>query len=574
MIESGASAQVAGWPIELLRASTMRLRHRPLHLLPLVELRKSATAPAFYWSSPDGQERIVGAGTAFAVQAKGTDRWRALGEVCAAVTGHLEATAGEVRRPVVRWFVGFAFDDDHGEGPSAGSDSAAVPGQTAAEAAPGAAAPALMVDDWWAPFPAAMAVLPEIMVVEGPRGAYLTVIAPTVLAPPGRSPVNDDTFTPGWIDHGRTLSLLELIESIAQRQRTDAGLDDPFNEPPIPGLPWPRPLRPRDRFREAIAMPDLAIMATLACDADGDPQAALGHRLRQAQRWIARGHAERIVVSLRRCVQLNQRPDGVGMVARLLEQAPDCQVYLFAATPEASLVGASPARLLRAVGRRVSAAALVGSAPRDADRSTDTLIGEALCSSAAELRDCEVVAAGMAQALRSLAPLVRRIRPVPEPRLRQLRHSQHLEVRIEAERRVSLDVLELAARLHPTPAVAGWPRDAALKAIRQIEPCCRGWCGGGLGWLDGKGNGDLALVSSPLLLRRDTALTSAAVGISADSDPQAVGRAIELQLDAALAPFTTPLRDLDEPPADVKTWLWSVRPPGGLPSWWRPGEEA
>jgi menaquinone-specific isochorismate synthase len=43
--------------------------------------------------------------------------------------------------------------------------------------------------------------------------------------------------------------------------------------------------------------------------------------------------------------------------------------------------------------------------------------------------------------------------------------------------------VELLAALHPTPAVGGVPRDAALGAIRAQEPFDRGWYAGPVGWI-------------------------------------------------------------------------------------------
>ena len=46
---------------------------------------------------------------------------------------------------------------------------------------------------------------------------------------------------------------------------------------------------------------------------------------------------------------------------------------------------------------------------------------------------------------------------------------------------------------HPTAAVAGTPRDAALELIRRLEPFDRGRYAGPVGWVDGHGNGEWAI---------------------------------------------------------------------------------
>ena len=44
-------------------------------------------------------------------------------------------------------------------------------------------------------------------------------------------------------------------------------------------------------------------------------------------------------------------------------------------------------------------------------------------------------------------------------------------------------------RLHPTPAVCGVPRDAALAFLSDAEPFERGWYAGPVGWFDTEGEG-------------------------------------------------------------------------------------
>jgi menaquinone-specific isochorismate synthase len=38
-------------------------------------------------------------------------------------------------------------------------------------------------------------------------------------------------------------------------------------------------------------------------------------------------------------------------------------------------------------------------------------------------------------------------------------------------------------KLHPTPAVGGFPTDRALRDIARLEPFDRGWYAGPLGWI-------------------------------------------------------------------------------------------
>ena len=67
---------------------------------------------------------------------------------------------------------------------------------------------------------------------------------------------------------------------------------------------------------------------------------------------------------------------------------------------------------------------------------------------------------------------------------------RHLRTRVRGTLRDATHVLELVARLHPTPALGGSPREAALELIQRHEPFDRGWYGGPIGWCEPSGDGD------------------------------------------------------------------------------------
>jgi isochorismate synthase EntC len=79
----------------------------------------------------------------------------------------------------------------------------------------------------------------------------------------------------------------------------------------------------------------------------------------------------------------------------------------------------------------------------------------------------------------------------------------------------------LVERLHPTPAVGGFPRDVALAAIRQREGIDRGWYAGPVGWVDQTGSGEFGVAIRSALLTGDEALLFAGCGIVGASDAEA-----------------------------------------------------
>ncbi|HVL28067.1 MAG TPA: chorismate-binding protein, partial [Acidimicrobiales bacterium] len=80
--------------------------------------------------------------------------------------------------------------------------------------------------------------------------------------------------------------------------------------------------------------------------------------------------------------------------------------------------------------------------------------------------------------------------------------------------------LALVAALHPTPAVGGSPRDAALAAIAELEGFDRGLYAGPVGWVDRRGDGDWAVALRCARVDGRRAVLSAGAGIVAGSDPE------------------------------------------------------
>jgi Isochorismate synthase len=119
----------------------------------------------------------------------------------------------------------------------------------------------------------------------------------------------------------------------------------------------------------------------------------------------------------------------------------------------------------------------------------------------------------------SLAPIVESLTVANGPAILTLPHVQHLITPIRGRLRQEAGLLALAGRLHPTPAVGGAPRDAALALLAAHEGFERGWYAGPIGWLGADGDGELMVALRCGLVTGAEATLFAGCGIVADSDP-------------------------------------------------------
>ena len=136
-----------------------------------------------------------------------------------------------------------------------------------------------------------------------------------------------------------------------------------------------------------------------------------------------------------------------------------------------------------------------------------------------------------------LADLATDLRAPNQPVLRRLRNIQHLATEVSADVRPGVDVLDVVERLHPTPAVCGWPAHIARSVIGRYERFDRGWYAGPVGWIDAAGDGEFAVGLRSALVRGARAWLFAGAGIMGDSDPEAELAEIELKF----RPLTTAL---------------------------------
>lgn len=80
-------------------------------------------------------------------------------------------------------------------------------------------------------------------------------------------------------------------------------------------------------------------------------------------------------------------------------------------------------------------------------------------------------------------------------------------------------LMSLVSKLHPTPALGGFPRDAAMTWIQTHEAMDRGWFGGPLGWFEQNGSGVAAVAIRCALISKKGSFAYAGAGIVEGSSP-------------------------------------------------------
>ncbi|MDA8229930.1 MAG: isochorismate synthase [Magnetospirillum sp.] len=239
-------------------------------------------------------------------------------------------------------------------------------------------------------------------------------------------------------------------------------------------------------------------------------------RVRDAAAAVAGGQLGKVVLSRRVDLEFSRPVDVPRMMRALVARYPDCTVF---ALPHGTgkVVAASPERLAVKLGNRVVSHALAGTARRGADPETDAVLAAELMASAKERHEHALVVDAVA---RSLGEICTGIEHAREPRVMPLRLLQHLWTPVAGCVRTGNHLLDVVARLHPTPAVAGWPRGKALSWLNRIGERRDGWYSGVAGWIDALGDGEASVVLRSALIENRAARLWAGAGIVGNSRPE------------------------------------------------------
>ncbi|HEX4010826.1 MAG TPA: isochorismate synthase [Solirubrobacteraceae bacterium] len=259
------------------------------------------------------------------------------------------------------------------------------------------------------------------------------------------------------------------------------------------------------------------------------PPAHFEEAVARAVQRIAAGEFEKVVLAREVDVHAPVDHDPAAVFGLLREAFPSSYSYAIG-RGDATFIGATPELLIRREGQRASTVALAGSARRSADPAVDDHLGEQLLHSEKDREENAIVARRIARTLRPFSVWVT---AAPEPMLVRVANIQHLGRPIRAQLSRTLDAVQLAGRLHPTPAVGAEPAEA-LAVIPALEGFDRGWYAGTVGWTDASGDGEFTVSLRCALLRGRIARCYAGGGIVRDSQPAAELAETEVKLGVML----------------------------------------
>lgn len=238
------------------------------------------------------------------------------------------------------------------------------------------------------------------------------------------------------------------------------------------------------------------------------------------------------VLSVQRQLTFAADVDLEALRDNLRAQNPHGYLFQVPMLGDSTLLGVSPELLVRRHGNAMLSHPLAGSARRHSDPHADRDSAERLAASSKDHYEHQLVVDDIRHQLQGWCC---RLQIPAQPSLTSTSALWHLATRIEAELvQPAPTALQLACRLHPTPAVCGHPTAAARQLIQSLEPFERGLFTGTVGWCDADGNGEWVVTIRCGTVYRNQVRLFAGAGIVAASDPDAEWDEVQTKLGTML----------------------------------------
>jgi menaquinone-specific isochorismate synthase len=183
--------------------------------------------------------------------------------------------------------------------------------------------------------------------------------------------------------------------------------------------------------------------------------------------------------------------------------------FCFQINPTTAFIGTSPEQLYHRQDLFLKTEAIAGTRQRGKSAQVDLELSEDLRNSPKDRHEHQLVVNNLQAVLTELCDTVTIDR---ELTILKLNKVQHLYTQCHGTLKADLTDADILPKLHPTPAVGGFPRPQALKLIQELEPFERGWYAAPVGWV-GYDDAEFAVAIRSGLIDRDRLLLFAGAGI-------------------------------------------------------------
>ena len=224
---------------------------------------------------------------------------------------------------------------------------------------------------------------------------------------------------------------------------------------------------------------------------------------------------EKLVLARKTTMAFASPLNPVALTSRMAETTHDCFVFCFQFNDGRAFVGATPERLFKREGNQLLSEVVAGTRPRGESSGEDQRLAYELLTSDKDQLEHDIVRKSIRQRLHKF---VDHLLVDTHASVLRLARKQHLCSEVQGTLKNDVEEGALLERLHPTPAVGGYPTENALPEIARLEPFNRGWYAAPIGWVGANDAEFVVAIRSGLVEDNELSLYSGA-GIVKGSDP-------------------------------------------------------
>ena len=251
-------------------------------------------------------------------------------------------------------------------------------------------------------------------------------------------------------------------------------------------------------------------------NASDDDRSEWMNKVERAREAIRQNQFRKIVLARQLRVQTPEKVSCTKLIHHLRKEYPSCYSFMYQLNGDATFLGSTPEKLLSLQSQNIKTVALAGSISRGKTATRDTINEKKLLESPKNLEEHAYVLDAIKEKLK---PLTHYLEHPSRPVIKKYANVQHLCTPVTASLTRSLNAVDILERLHPTPAVGGYPEFDALQNIQQMEQIERGWYAGPVGWMNANKRAEFSVAIRSGLVRRKHVQFFAGCGIVEDSDP-------------------------------------------------------
>ena len=255
--------------------------------------------------------------------------------------------------------------------------------------------------------------------------------------------------------------------------------------------------------------------------------------INEALDQINEGIIKKIVLARRIELTLSEDLNITKAINVLKKDYPNCRLFAYH-KGKSTFFGATPELITKLSGGKIHIDAIAGSIGRGKTELEDLELEKILTSNKKDLDEHRYVLEHFRNVIDNFGE---NITLDESPSVKRLKNIQHLLTKIVGDLKPDTSVMNILRELHPTPAVCGFPKEAALNLIKKIENQRRGLYSGIIGWFNFNNEGEFAVAIRSAVTYGNKLVAYAGSGIVEGSKPDAEFEETEMKFKPILSLF-------------------------------------